>query len=81
MINGPGTHLSAGKNHLGNGSGTVRPFGLSREHCHVPMDPQNLGYLSFSPSFASCIFARKREREQEQEKAGWRDRIAIRREK
>ena len=55
MITGLGNHSSAGKDHLGNGSGMVRPFGLSRERCHVPMDPQNLGYLSFSPSFASCV--------------------------
>ena len=56
MITGSGTHLSAGQDRLGNGSGTVRPFGPSRERRHVPMDLQNLGYLPFSPLFASCAF-------------------------
>ena len=57
MITSLGTHSSAEKDHLGNGSGMVRPFGLSRERRHVLMDPQNFGYLSFSPSFVSCGFA------------------------
>ena len=62
MITGPGTHSSVGKDNLGNGLGTVHPFGLSKERRHIPMDPQNFGYLSFSPSFASCVFACRRER-------------------
>ena len=41
---------------IGNGLGTVRPFGPVKERRHVPMDPQNFGYLPFSPSFASCAF-------------------------
>ena len=65
MITGLGTHSSAEKDHLGNESGTVRPFGLSREHRHVPRDLQNFGYLSFSPSFSSCVFVRRRERARE----------------
>ena len=68
MITGPGTHSSTRKDHLGNGLGTVRIFGLSRERCHVLMNPQNLGYLSFSPSFASCAFVCRRERERERER-------------
>ena len=80
MITRPGTHLSARKDLLGNGSRMVRTFGLSRERCHVPMDPQNFGYLSFSPSFASCVFACRRERARARE-SKWRDRVAIRREK
>ena len=62
MITGPRIHSSVGKDHLGNGSGTVCPFGLSRERRHVPMDSQNFGYLSFSSSFAYCDFAYRRER-------------------
>ena len=68
MIIDLGTHLSTGKDHLGNGLRTVCPFGLSRERCHLPMDLQNLGYLSFSPSFASCASACKGERERERER-------------
>ena len=79
MITGPGTHSSTRKDHLGNGSGMVCPFGLFRERRHVPMDPQNLGYLSFPPSFASCAFACRRERQNK--RASWRNRTAIKREK
>ena len=70
MITFPGIHSSAGKDHLGNGLGTVHPFGLSRERRHVLMDPQNLGYFSFSPSFASCAFMCRRERESERKQVG-----------
>ena len=78
MITGLGTHSSAGKDLLGNGTGMVRPFGLSRERHHVRMDPQNFGYLSFSPSFASCVFACRKKRARTRE-SKWRDRIVIRR--
>ena len=49
------------KDHLENGSRMVRPFGLHRERCNIPMDPQNLGYLSSPLSFASFAFACRRE--------------------
>ena len=67
MITGPGTHSSIRKDHLGNKMGTVRPFGLSRERRYIPMDPQNLGHLSFPPSFASCAFACRRKSESEKQ--------------
>ena len=61
MITGLGIHSSTGKDHLGNGLGTVRSFGLSRECRNIPTNPQNLGHLSFPPSFASFALACRRE--------------------
>ena len=59
----------------------VRPFGPSRECRHVPMDLQNLGYLSFSASFASRAFMRRRERARARARESRLDRIMIGREK
>ena len=49
MITGPGIHSSTGKDHLGNGSGTVRLFGLSRERRNCLKPSKTLVTFHFHP--------------------------------